>query len=240
MKKTLCLLFFAPLMMSAADIYMIGDSTMQGYHQNRYPLTGWGAKLQDFCKKRVRVHNFGRSGSSSKSYYNGKYWKIVLKNIKPGDFVIIQFGHNDSLRKEEKYTDPDSTFQEYLKKYISEAREKKAIPVLMTQTMICRFKDGKVSNNAVEQRYIDASRKVAGEMNVELIDHNKWASEKLAAFGQEKAQTFYMYLKKGEYPAYPDGRSDNCHLHERGAVFYAGGAAEIAKKENLKIAKLFK
>ncbi len=239
MKKILFVLSALPLLLMGADIYLTGDSTVQGYDKSIYPITGWGAKLQQCCKKGVKVHNLARSGASSKSYYTHEYYGLLLKAVKPGDYIFIQFGHNDA-HKDKRNTDPDTTFQEYLKKYIADARERKCIPVLLTQTTICRFKDGKVYNSGIEQRFIEATRKVAKEMKVELIDLNKWALKNISALGEAKAKTLYMFLKKGEYPAYPEGRNDDCHLHERGAEFFAKGAVSQAKADKLKVAKLFK
>lgn len=240
MKKSVLALLSLPLLLAAADIYMMGDSTMQGYDKSLYPLSGWGAKLQIFCKKGVKVHNLSRSGASSKSYYSHHYYQLLKNAVKPGDYVFIQFGHNDAHNDDARHTDPDTTFQEYLKKFINEARARKCIPVLLTQTTICRFKDGRVCNTAKEQGYIDATRKVAGDMNVELIDHNAWALKNVSKLGKRKAEKLYMYLEKGKYKAYPNGREDDCHLNEQGAEFFAAGAVKQAKDSKLKVAKLFK
>ena len=240
MTKAFIALMLLALPAFAADIYLAGDSTMQGYDKSIYPVTGWGAKLQKHCKKGVKIHNLARSGASSKSYYTHEYYGLLLKAVQPGDYVFVQFGHNDA-HNDKRNTIPESTFQDYLKKYIADIRAKKATPVLLTQTTICRFgKDGKVYNTEIEQRFIEATRKVAKEMNVELIDHNAWALKNVSALGETKAKTLYMYLKKGEYPAYPEGRNDDCHFHERGAEFFAAGAVKQAKADKLKIARLFK
>ena len=233
-----------PLTVAAADIYMAGDSTMATYPAARAPLTGWGQALQTFCKPGVRVYNFARSGESSKSFLNNaKMWPALIAAVKPGDFVIIQFGHNDAHKGEKnayRHTEPDGEFQDNLKRMISEVRAKKATPVLMTQTAICRFRDGKQFNRPVEKGYIAATRKVASKTGVEFIDFNAWHAAKLNALGQEEGLKLYLNLAPGESPNFPKGRKDDCHFRDTGAQFCAAGMVECAKRQKLSVAELFR
>jgi lysophospholipase L1-like esterase len=228
--------FSLPCPLAGADIFLAGDSTMASYPESRRPLTGWGMKLPELCKKGVRVYNFARNGASSQSFRDS-FWQELISQVKPGDYVLIQFGHNDGFKKD---TDPDTTFQDNLHFFIRAVRSKKAVPVLLTQTVICRFRDGKAFNKDVELPFIYATRKVAAEANVELIDHNWWALKKITALGRERAAKMYMNLEKGKYPAYPAGRVDNAHFQESGALFFASGVVEIAKSQNISVAKLFR
>ncbi len=233
---SLALVLSLPIPLVGTDIFLAGDSTMTSYPESKYPLTGWGVKLPELCKKGVRVYNFARNGASSQSFRDS-FWRELISRVKPGDYVLIQFGHNDGFKKD---TDPETTFQENLHFFIREVRGKNAVPVLLTQTAICRFRDGKAFNKDVELPFIYATRKVAAEANVELIDHNEWALKKISALGRERAAKMYMNLEKGEYPAYPAGRVDNAHFRESGALFFAEGVVEIAKSQNLSVAKLFR
>ena len=243
MRRALQFAAMLTLTASAADIHMAGDSTMATYPASRAPLTGWGQVLQEFCRSGVRVRNFAKSGASSKSFLNNeKMWPNLMKHVRPGDFVIIQFGHNDAHTGEKnayRHTEPDGEFRENLKRMISEVRAKKGVPVLMTQTAICRFRDGRQYNTAVEEGYIAATRKVAKETGTDLVDLNAWSAAKLTGLGKEKSLKLYLNLAKGESPNYPDGRVDDCHFQTRGARFYAAGMIECAKKQRLPLSELF-
>ncbi len=240
MKKIILALAILPLFLGAADIILIGDSTMANYPAKRAPLTGWGMKLRPLCKKGVKVYNVARSGASARSYRE-KLWEKAAARIKAGDFVLIQFGHNDRSKKNDRYSDPDSTYQEYLLGFIKEVREKGATPVLLTATPVCRFdRKGKMYNGSVHHKYNEATRKVAETAGVELIDHNKLILAELGPKGQAAAEKYYMNLASGEFSNYPDGKKDNTHWRDTGAELIARLAVENAKAQKLKVAELFK
>ena len=228
--------FCLPLLLSGADIFLAGDSTMASYGADKYPLTGWGVKLPELCRPDVKVYNFARNGASSRSFRES-FWKKLISRVKPGDFVLIQFGHNDGFKKD---TLPGTTFKENLHFFIREVRTAKATPILLTQTVICRFRNGEAFNKDIECAFIKATVEVAAETGVELVDHNAWALKKISAMGRDTAAKMYMNLEKGQYPAYPDGRVDNAHFQESGAMFFAAGFVALAKENNLSVAGLFK
>jgi lysophospholipase L1-like esterase len=240
MKKMLLAAIAAPVMLWGADIILTGDSTMAKYNVKRAPLTGWGMELQPLCKDGVKVYNQAISGASSKSYREN-FWVKAIAKVKAGDFVFIQFGHNDRSKKADRFSDPETTFQDNLRFFIAEVRAKKATPVLLTITPVCRFnKKGEMYNAKTHQNYIDAIRKVAKEENVALIDHNSLLLKEFGALGAEKAAKMYMNLAPGKYTAYPDGKKDNTHLCSTGAKIAAKAAVENAKSQNLPVAGLFK
>ena len=240
MKTFLAAVMTLPMLLGAADLYLAGDSTMCDYAEKRAPLTGWGTALKSLVKPGVNVTNLAMGGRSSKSFLTEKRWDKILASAKPGDFVIIQFGHNDAHKGEKnryRITDAKDTYRYYLKIYIAEARAKGLIPVLCTQTVLCRFlPDGTVRESGA---YVTACREVAKETGCDFVDLNTYAREKLAAMGQEKAIRLYMTLAEGEFPNYPQGRKDTCHLRTEGAEFYAKGFVELAKKQKLPIAEIF-
>ena len=241
MKKLASVLCSLPLLLAAADLYLAGDSTMCDYEPRWAPMTGWGTALKSRVKTDVKVVNLARGGRSSKSFITEKRWEKILDEAKPGDFVIIQFGHNDAHTGEKnryRSTSADETFKLYLKIYLAEAKANGLNPVLCTKTALCRFKDGKVLDTGY--RYVTACREVAGETGCDFVDLNACAHEKFAAMGEAAADKLYMKLAKGESPNYPDGRRDSCHLRDRGADFYADSFVELARKQGLKIAELFK
>ena len=245
MKKLLLSLLALPALLTAADIYMAGDSTMQEYDQKKYaPMEGWGAKMQKLCVPGVTVHNRARGGRSSKSFITEKRWEKLLADAKKGDFVIIQFGINDNAAGDKnfyRHTDIDGTYKLYLKIYILEARARGVTPVLCTQTMFCSFnKAGKVYRNETIAKRVAACHEVARETGCAIIDLNEYALKKFAELGKDNSYKLYMTLKPGEFPNYPEGKNDTCHLRIGGAEFYANAFVELAKKQNLPIAKLFK
>ena len=241
MKNLLIVLMILPLLLSAADLYLVGDSTMQDYRSQFAPMTGWGTSLKGLVKPDVKVTNLAMGGRSSKSFLTEKRWEPVLKEGKPGDFVIIQFGHNDAVTGAAnlyRSTNAEVTFKLYLKIYIAEARANGLIPVLCTKTAVCRFRNGEVFDVSIP--HVTACREVAAETGCDLVDLNAYAHAKFPVMGEPAVKKLYMILEKGESSNYPDGKTDTCHLRDKGAEFYAEGFVELAREQNLKIAELFK
>ena len=175
------------------------------------------------------------------SFITEKRWERIRKEAKKGDYVIIQFGHNDAARGEKnlyRATDPQTTFKLYLRLYIAEARARGMIPILCTQTALCIFKNGKAVNK--RNTYINACLEIAAETKCDLIDLNAYAIQKMTAMGKKESSKLHMIFAPGENPKFPKGRNDVCHLTGAGAKFYAEALVELAKKQNLKIAELFK
>ncbi len=219
-------------------IWLIGDSTVSSYSKSRYPRNGWGQVMDRFCKSGVKVSNCAASGRSSKSFIDEKRWDKVLDGLKKGDFVFIQFGHNDSKKDKKRRTNPSSTYQNYLKKYIEDTKAKGAYPILVTPVVRRAVKKDKIVNSL--GRYPAAMKKVAEETKTPIIDLNAISLKKLNELGIEKSKKMFMNLAPGEHPNYPKGRKDNTHFSEKGAMLIAGLVVEDAKKQNLPIAKLFK
>ena len=241
MKKLFSAVCALPLLLSAADLYLAGDSTMCDYGAEYAPQTGWGTALKSRVKPGVKVVNLARGGRSSRSFLTEKRWDGILGSAKPGDFVIIQFGHNDAHRGAKnlyRSTYADGSFKLYLKLYLAEAKAHGLIPVLCTKTALCRFRDGKVLDT--NYQYVTACREVARETGCDFVDLNAYAHEQFPVMGPAAADRLYMKLNKGESPNYPDGRQDSCHLRDKGADFYADGFIKLARKQNLKIAELFR
>ena len=241
MKKFVLMIACLPLLLSGANIFLAGDSTMCIYKETSAPQQGWGMALQVLCKDGVKVFNYAQGGRSSMSFITEKRWERIRREAKKGDFVIIQFGHNDAHRGEKnlyRSTDPQTTFKLYLRLYIAEARARGMIPILCTQTALCIFKNGKTVNK--RDTYVNACREIAAETKCALIDLNAYAIEKMTAMGKKEASKFHMIFAPGENPKFPKGRNDVCHLTGAGAKFYAETLVELAKKQNLPIADLFK
>ena len=134
MKKVLVFSFLLIVVMGfmpgkKINVWLIGDSTMAWKNPNQEPESGWGEGLKKFFDKAV-VHNHAASGRSTKSFVSEKRWRSVLDSIQPGDYVVIQFGHNDEKPDSFLHTDPFTTYKQYLKKFVDETRLKKGIAII--------------------------------------------------------------------------------------------------------------
>ena len=232
-------------------LFVIGDSTaankdISGGKQER----GWGMALQCFFDPDyIRVDNHAMNGRSSKSFIDEGRWQKVLEKIQPGDYVIIQFGHNDEKPKADRHTDPGSTFDYNLAKFVRETREHGGIPVLMncvvrrnffvqapendddeklrTQT----FKDGAKmveGDSLIDTHglYRVAPRDVAQRMNCHFVDANQITHDLEQSLGTEASKKLHMWFRPGEEPTEPQGKQDNTHYSVYGATVVANLLAD--------------
>ena len=141
---------------------------------------------------------------------------VVKASLTAGDYLFIQFGHNDAKTDEERYTEPYTTYKEYLKKYIDEARAKGAVPVLLTPVHRNGWDGTSIVNSHGD--YPDAMRQLAQEEDVPLIDITAKSAALFESYGEEVVTNhFFMNIAANVYSTYPDGNSDNTHLQVRGA-----------------------
>lgn len=248
MKKSL-VIFTAGMMCLAAfaDLYMAGDSTMCNYNpQRQYPQQGWGQALEQFMKNPDELHNWAIGGRSARSYKNEGRWQKLVDALKPGDFVIIAFGHNDANRaKTERYSTPEE-YKEFMRGFVADVRGKNATPVFATSIPHSggfSEKDGVMhvrGSAAGIGPYVEATVQLGQELGVSVLDLNRFACEVLPKYGLEKSYKLYMRIQPGEYERLPNGSKDGCHTRDAGAYFFAKAAVELAYKDNLPIAKLFK
>ncbi|KXI27357.1 GDSL-type esterase/lipase family protein [Paraglaciecola hydrolytica] len=205
------------------QIYIIGDSTVANYGASYYPQKGWGQVLQHFFKNReVEVVNRARGGRSSRSFYSEVgLWDEVLKELDSGDYLLIQFGHNDRDWSEETRFTPPADFEQYLANYVNEARAKGVTPILVSP-MVMNAYNGDVLRNVFTEDgndYRGSMAKVATDMDVAFVDLNIKSFDLVKALGQQQASHYlYLILDAGEYPNYPAGSNDGTHFQESGAV----------------------
>ncbi len=246
LKSVLFLSFLCVIVLSLScqspkktTLFTIGDSTMANKDTtNSNEEHGWGQVLASyFDTTRVKIENHAKNGRSSKSFVNEGRWEVITEKLKEGDYVFIQFGHNDEKIEQDKlYTDPKSTYPKYLTKFVSETREKGAYPVLMTAIVRRKFS----SNDTLENthgEYPDAVRKLSKALDVPLIDMEAKSRELVLSKGLEDSKDIYLWLKKGESKRYPNGRVDNTHLSKYGALSIAKLAVEAIKELNLPISR---
>lgn len=217
-----CCLAFTPQENKKITIFTIGDSTCANKTLEKGALErGWGQALPSYLDSRyVVVDNHALNGRSSKSFRDEGHWQPVYDKIQKGDYVFIQFGHNDQKPKEDRHTDPGTTYNENLRRYITETREKGGIPVLLTSMVRRKFdENGKLVETHGD--YLQAVRDVAAEMNVVLIDHNISSKQLVESMGPEDSKKLYMWVEKDTNLALPNGREDDTHLRALGAKLMA-------------------
>ena len=201
-------------------IYMIGDSTMSIKAPRAYPETGWGMPFAGFFDSTVKVDNRAKNGRSTRTFISENLWQPVFDNLNEGDYVFIQFGHNDeSKEKTERYTTPDQ-YKENLTRFVKETRSKKAIPVLLTPVSRRRFDE---EGNALETHaaYSPLVKEVAKALNVLFIDLDTKSKDLYQRMGVDNSRLLFLQLKPGEHPNYPGGKDDNTHFNELGARLIA-------------------
>jgi lysophospholipase L1-like esterase len=226
----------AMLMSAAAEpgkdivVHTIGDSTMANKEARVYPETGWCQVLPLYVDQSVQVRNHAVNGRSTKSFINEGRWKVVLDSLKPGDYVFIQFGHNDQKDQDSsRYTNPYTGYRKNLVRFVNETRDKGAIPVLLTSIVMRNFND-KGTLIDTHGAYPEVMRCVAKKMQVILIDTQLMTEEMVLRKGVEGSKAMYLHVKPGEYDYYPQGKEDNTHLSENGAKEVAAAVArEIAQ-----------
>ena len=200
-------------------IWLCGDSTMSIKEKKAYPETGWGMPFVYFWDSTVSIENLAKNGRSTSSFRNEGLWKRVLDGAKEGDYVVVQFGHNDEVPTKKTYT-TETEFKANLKQYIAEARNQKAIPVLLTPMARRKFDPaGKIEGT--HDVYSQIVRDVANEEKVILFDMDKLTQQLYQQVGVENSKLLFLQLKPGEHPNYPDGKEDNTHFNELGARLVA-------------------
>jgi lysophospholipase L1-like esterase len=223
---------------AAPTLFMIGDSTMANKPLvPAQPERGWGQMLPGYFKDAVRIENHALNGRSSKSFRDEGHWEIVRQRIRPGDYVIIQFGHNDEKEKDPKrYTIPFGSFKQNLERYVREVREKKGNPILATPIVRRAFtSDGQLQDTHGD--YVVAVRQVASEQKVPLLDLEKRSAELLKKLGPELSKKMYMWCEPGEFATIPNGRKDNTHFNAYGASRICDLAVEEMKTAAPDLAK---
>jgi lysophospholipase L1-like esterase len=196
-------------------VYLIGDSTMSVKEKKYYPETGWGMPFAHFFQENVTVDNRAMNGRSTGSFLAENRWQPVAASLRPGDYVLIQFGHNDEVKTKKTYT-TEEEFQENLTRFVRETRSKQAQPVLITPVARRAFNEqGQLEDT--HALYSQLVRKVAQAHQVPLIDLDQKSQQLLTDMGVENSKLLYLHLAPGEHPNYPQGKVDNTHFSELGA-----------------------
>ncbi|MCZ8520928.1 MULTISPECIES: rhamnogalacturonan acetylesterase [Paenibacillus] len=197
-------------------IYLAGDSTVQTYTADRAPQAGWGQYIAGYFTGEVRFENRAIGGRSSKTFIEEGRLDSILEEIREGDWLFVQMGHNDATpSRPERYTEPFGSYKDYLRLYITGARDRRAVPLLVTPMGRLHTEDGTFVNDFAD--YCTAMKEVAEELEVPLVDLMTRSLAHYAALGYEEASRLFMVSENG---------TDLTHFTEAGAKRLAGLLAE--------------
>lgn len=250
------LVFTAATKDKSTTIFVIGDSTAANKDTTGGKVErGWAMMLQDcFDPDFIVVDNHAVNGRSSKSFIDEGRWGKVLEKIKPGDFVIIQFGHNDEKPQADRHTEPGSTFDNNLARYVLDTREKGGIPVLMNSVVRRNFYVKAPENDDDEKlrtsTFKDGAKMVEGDSLIDthglyrsvpilvaerthchFVDANQITHNLEQGLGREGSKKLHMWFLPGEEPSEPQGKQDNTHYNKYGAQVVANLLADALCEE---------
>ena len=213
--------------MKVRHIFWAGDSTVKTNKFVTYPQTGIGQAFDRYTKTDVVIYNHAENGRSTKSFIDESRLAPIYDEITEGDFLFIQFGHNDEKEQDPlRYTDPHGEFIVNLGKFVNVARNKKAYPVFITSVERRLFdEEGKLRQSGHEE-YVKGMKEAAKKFDVPVVDLYTMSREFLQKTGDEASKKYYMNLDPGEAPWAPEGKTDNSHLRYEGAMLYAGMIAK--------------
>jgi len=243
---------------SAKTLFFAGDSTLDDAGLSlggkmRYPYQSWGTTLRDSMKDGCTVANYARSGDSTKSFEKDGLWAKLVAGVKPGDYVAIQFGHNDQKRSSEYYlnerwADPKGLFREIVRRWVGEVRAKGATPILLSP--ICRGtfdKDGKKlvdsehkTDGVCLRSYRDAMKELSAELPCDFVDMNTLTRDLMEKLGKDESMKFFVIstgFKQGK-----DGEpsKDTTHPAKAGAEAFAKLFIDDVKARGLPVAEMFR
>ncbi|RNA61525.1 rhamnogalacturonan acetylesterase [Chryseobacterium nematophagum] len=225
-------IFFATFLYAQQKptLFLIGDSTMANKENpDKNPEHGWGQLLPSFLTTGIEIQNHATNGRSSKSFRTEGRWDKVVRQLKKGDFVIIQFGHNDQkVNDSTRFTHPYTQYRANLERYVNETREKGAIPILMTSIVRRNFNENGVLLDT-HKEYPLVVRMVANDLKVPFVDMQLLTEQLEISYGPENSKKLHLHYKKGENPYYPQGKDDDTHLSQLGAEAIAKLAVNSLK-----------
>ncbi len=222
----------------APRLHLVGDSTMADKVALSYPERGWGQLLPEFMQPQLSIINHAANGRSTLRFANEGRWQLLLTELQAGDYVLIQFGHNDQKASDpSRYAPADTTFSQYLTTFIHEVKAKGGVPMLATP--ICRRNfnsDGKLQTDLLE--YANATKRVAAQQQVALFDLYQLSCQHLASLGPSASQSFYLQIPAKLYQQFPEGKIDNTHLNVVGASWISQLFVQELQRQHHPLARL--
>lgn len=238
---TIFICLFTFLQAQKPTLFLVGDSTMADKKDpDKNPEHGWGQILPTLMTNTISIQNHAANGRSSKSFRTEGLWDKVYTQLKKGDYVIIQFGHNDQKSEDpERFTNPTTQYRANLERYVKETREKGATPILMTSIVRRNFNENGVLIDT-HNLYPIIVRMVAKDLDVPFVDMQQETEEIVVSYGPEKSKELYLHLPSNEKSYYPKGRNDDTHLSKLGATLTAEKATKQLSKLNIGLEKFIK
>ena len=220
------------------SLFLIGDSTMAERADTSITAErGWGQMLQRFFDDSVHVRDFAVNGRSSKSFIAEGKWAAAVSRMHAGDYVIIQFGHNDEkIDDSTRYTNPYTGYRRNLLRFIAESRGKGAIPIVFSPIVRRKFNEHGVLVDT-HGPYPLVARDVARETGAPFVDLQLMTEDLVAAKGPEDSKALYVWFSPGQSALYPQGHQDDTHLSTVGAIAVAELAARGLKQTVLSLAR---
>ncbi|RZT98106.1 lysophospholipase L1-like esterase [Rivibacter subsaxonicus] len=226
-----------PLATVHPALHLAGDSTMADKRTPpAFPERGWGQLYRGLLREPERLVNHAANGRSTKRFIDEGRWAHLLGQLAADDFVLIQFGHNDQKADDpQRYAPAATAFKDNLRRFVRETRERGAIPLLATPVMRRSFDaEGRLLPTLGD--YPEATREVAREQGVVLLDLHARTRDWLQALGPEASKAMFMCFAPGAHPELPQGRQDNTHFVEAGALAVARLAAVQMREQRLPLA----
>ncbi|NIK23644.1 fibronectin type III domain-containing protein [Paenibacillus lupini] len=213
-------------------VYIAGDSTVQTYDPYWEPQAGWGQMLPRFFNSDVAIVNKAIGGRSTKNFITEGRLDEILRAIKPGDYFLVQFGHNDAtISIPDRYASP-ADYKSYLENYYIEgAIQRGATPILVTPMGRRDFNADTGKFNVSFPEYVQAMKEAAVDKDVALVDLSALSVAYYNSIGFEATASVFLYADPGIYQAFPTGSADNTHFQEYGAIqlarLLAGGIQQL-------------
>lgn len=221
-------------------LFLVGDSTVAEKPAIGNPERGWGQFLSAFFTSGTLVENHARNGRSTRSFLEEGRWEVVLGRLRPGDYVMIQFGHNDAKQDDPKrYAAPRGAYRENLLRFVRDVRSKRAYPILITPVCRRRF-DSNGNFYDVHGAYPEVVREVGRREAVPVLDLHRRSFELFSRLGEERTKELFLWVAPGMFSAIPEGKQDNTHFNSRGALAIARLVVEELHGLRLPLAKHLK
>lgn len=209
-----------PLATTRPALHLVGDSTMADKPAvvPAHPERGWGQALRTRLRDPSKLVNHAANGRSTRRFVDEGRWSHVVSQLRAGDYVLIQFGHNDQKADDpRRFAPAASDYSAYLRSFIADVRSRGATPLLATPVARRKFDDrGRIVDTLAP--WADAMREVARAARVTVIDLSVMTARRLESLGPESSKGLFMWIKPGEWASLPDGRTDDTHYVERGAI----------------------
>lgn len=206
-----------PSNLPKARLHLVGDSTMSDKAELAYPERGWGQLLPHFMLPQLTIVNHAANGRSTRRFLTEGRWQLLLSELRAGDYVLIQFGHNDQKQDDPlRYAAAEGDYQVFLHRFIQDIQARQAVPLLASS--ICRRNfndDGTLKRDLAA--YARAAAQVAKKAEVAFFDLQQLSCDFIEQQGPIASQPYFIQVPAGLYAKFPEGKIDNTHLTLQGA-----------------------